>query len=231
MSEGQMIDIGVILEDLKDGKSPRTRKSLDTLNSILESYAKEGNLDFSITQIGRVSAAGNGPGYESIRATKNKHYRDLIEAWAAKCKTTTKKPLSKHSRSNKVPQDNQLLERIPDPAVRALFGQIIAERNRYRKELHLAKQHANVVVDRRPVNQYDTQKEEDAVQLLPSLSGLLNRFEKEALAFAISDDCMQRHNWEYTKAGQVKEKEYNTEIFPRGFVTGLRKILGEVDDA
>ncbi|UIP25666.1 hypothetical protein LZG54_02765 [Acinetobacter towneri] len=33
-----------------------------------------------------------------------------------------------------------------------------------------------------------------------------------------------------TQAGQVKDMEYNTEIFPRGFATGLRKLLSEVDD-
>lgn len=33
-----------------------------------------------------------------------------------------------------------------------------------------------------------------------------------------------------TQAGQVKDTEYNSEVFPRGFVTGLRKLLGEVDD-
>jgi hypothetical protein len=40
---------------------------------------------------------------------------------------------------------------------------------------------------------------------------------------------MEDHGWETTLAGQVKDMECNTEIFPRGFITGLRKILGEVD--
>ena len=31
-------------------------------------------------------------------------------------------------------------------------------------------------------------------------------------------------------AKTLKDMEYNTEIFPRGFATGLRKLLGEVDD-
>jgi len=33
---------------------------------------------------------------------------------------------------------------------RALFGQIIAERNQLRKEVNLLKQNSNVVIDRRP---------------------------------------------------------------------------------
>jgi hypothetical protein len=224
-----VLDIDVILADLKDGKVPRTQQNLDKLNEILKTYAASGQRDFSITQMGRVSAAEGGPGYEALRATRNKHYRALIEAWAAICKTNTKKPLSNTSRSKSIPADNKLLERIPDPAVRALFGQIIAERNRYRKEVNLLKQHANITIDKRPVRQFDTTAD-PSVEVLPSLTGLLNTFEKDALAYAISDECMEKNDWQYTQAGQVKSTEHNAEIFPRGFITGLRKLLGEVDD-
>lgn len=223
------INIDEILADLKDEKTPRTQNNLDTLNAILKAYADSSQHDFSITQIGRISAAQGGPAYEALRATRNIHYRALIEAWAAKCKTNTKKPLSPTSRSKSIPQDNQLLERIPDAAVRALFGQIIAERNRYLKEVNLLKQHANIVIDKRPVRQFSATSE-PSIEVLPSLSGILTESEKNALAYAISDECMKKHNWQTTHAGQVKDMEYNTEIFPRGFATGLRKVLGDVDD-
>ncbi|WP_345860590.1 gamma-mobile-trio protein GmtX [Shewanella algae] len=223
------INIDVILADLKDGKVPRTQKNLNKLNDILKAYADSGQRDFSITQMGRVSAAKGGPGYEALRATRNDHYRTLIEAWAQKCKTTTKKPLSPTSRSKSIPQDNKLLERIPDPAVRALFGQIIAERNRYRKEVNLLKQHVNITIDKRPVRPFDASTK-PSVEVLPSLSGLLTGSEKQALAYAISDECMENNDWQATQAGQVKDMEYNVEVFPRGFVTGLRKVLEEVDN-
>jgi hypothetical protein len=223
------LNIDVILDDLKDDKVPRTKQNLDKLNSILSEYANSGQKDFSITQIGRVSAAEGGPGYEALRATRNTHYRSLIEAWAQKCKTNTKKPLGPHARSKSVPQDNKLLERIPDAAVRALFGQIIAERNRYLREVKLLKQHANITIDKRPVRQFDASAEPN-IEVLPSLSGVFTESEKKALAYAISDECMERNDWQHTQAGQVKNMEYNTEIFPRGFVSGLRKLLGEVGD-
>lgn len=223
------LDIDVILADLKEGKVPRTQQNLDKLNDMLKVYAESGQRDFSITQIGRVSAENGGLAYEALRATRNKHYRTLIEAWAAKCNTSTKKPLSNTSRSKYIPADNKLLERIPDLAVRALFGQIIAERNRYRNEVNLLKQHANIIIDKRPVRQFDTTAE-PSVEVLPSLSGVLTESEKKALAYAISDECMEKNDWQTTQAGQVKDMEYNCEIFPRGFVTGLRKLLGEVGD-
>ena len=221
------IDIDVILADLKDGKSPRTQSNLDSLNDILKAHAESGKRDFCITTIGRVSAEKGGPGYEAVRATRNLHFRTLIEQWASKSSATTTKPLSPTARSKSIPQDYKLLERISDVAVRALFGQIIAERNKYLKEVNLLKQQANITIDKRPVRQFDA---EPIVELLPSLTGVLNKSEKEALAYAISDECMKTHNWETTLAGQVKDMEYNTEIFPRGFATGLRKVLGEVDN-
>ena len=224
------LDIDVILADLKDGKVPRTQQNLDKLNDTLKAYAESGQRDFSITQIGRVSADNGGLAYEALRATRNKHYRTLIEAWAAKYNTNTKKPLSNTSRSKSIPADNKLLERIPDPAVRALFGQIIAERNRYRKEVNLLKQHANITIDKRPVRQFVDTTAEPSVEVLPSLSGVLIESEKKALAYAISDECMEKNDWQTTQAGQVKNMEDNSEVFPRGFVTGLRKLLGEVDD-
>lgn len=223
------LDIDTILADLKEGKAARTRASLDKLNQTLQAYYESGQRDFSITTIGRISTADGGVGYQSLRATANVHFRRLIEAWAAKANTTTKKPLAEKSRSRHVPTDNKLLERISDPALRALFGQIIAERNRYRKEVNILKQHANVVIDKRPVRQFEAQAE-PAVEVLPSLTGLLTPSEVKALQFAVSDECMEKHNWQTTQAGQVKEMEYNSEIFPRGFVTGLRKLLGEVND-
>ena len=94
------IDVNAILDTLKDGKSAKTQASLDKLNETLSSYYAEGKRDFSITTMGRVSAEAGGVGYNSIRATANKHYRDLIEAWAAKARTTTKKPPSTKPRAS-----------------------------------------------------------------------------------------------------------------------------------
>lgn len=221
------IDIDVILEDLKEGRTAKTQQSLDKLNQTLRKHCERGERDFSITTIGRLSAEDGAVGYQSIRATANKHYRALIEAWAAKAKSTTKKPLSSQSRSRRVPQDNQLLERIPDPALRVLFGQIIAERNRYRTQLNILKSQAEVVIDKRPIRLFEASAE-PSVDLLPSLKGIVSDNEIKAMRFAASDECIERQRWLVTQAGQVKD-ELGAEVFPRGFITGLRKLVGEVD--
>lgn len=221
------VDISVILDNLKEGKTPKTQQSLDKLNETLRGYYERGERDFSITTIGQLSANTGGIGYQSIRATANKHYRDLIEAWAAKAKTTMKKPLSRQSRSHRVPQDNQLLERIPDPSLRVLFGQIIAERNRYRTQLNILKNQSEIVIDKRPIRHSEAIAE-PSVELLPSLKGVVSDNEIKALRFAISEQCIERQGWLVTQAGQVKS-ELGDEVFPRGFMTGLRKLVGELD--
>lgn len=71
-------------------------------------------------------------------------------------------------------------------------------------------------------------KAKSSMEVLPSLPADLTESERSSLVYAISDECMENNGWQYTQAGQVKDMQYNAEIFPRGFVTGLRKLLGEV---
>lgn len=220
------IDINAVLETLKAGKSAKTQASLDKLNEALKAYYESGKRDFSITTIGRVSAEANGVGYQSIRATANKHYRDLIEAWAAKAQTTTKKPPSVAAR--KSGQDYQLLERIDDTAVRALFGQIIRERDRYRSEANMLKNQTQIVIDKRPTA-YSEPQSDASVELLPSLKGICSDNEIKALQTVCTDEWLEKLGFQANKLGQVKD-ELGTEILPRGFLTGLKKILGEIDE-
>ncbi|MDW1753565.1 gamma-mobile-trio protein GmtX [Vibrio sp. Vb2535] len=220
------IDVNAILDTLKDGKSAKTQASLDKLNETLSNYYAEGKRDFSITTMGRVSAEAGGVGYNSIRATANKHYRDLIEAWAAKAQTTTKKPPSTKPRASG--QDYKLLERIDDTAVRALFGQIIRERDRYKSEANMLKNQTKIIIDKRPVSA-PLAPSESAVELLPSLTGICSDNEIKALRTVCSDEWLEKLAFNANDLGQVKD-EYGTEILPRGFLTGLRKLLGEVDE-
>lgn len=133
------IDINVLLENLKLDKSPRTEKSLDQLNSLLKARYNSGEKDFSIATIGRISKANNGVGTVSIRNKTGVHFRLLIEAWATKANTTLKKPHVTQSRVLNIPTDLQLLTRLDDPALRAVFGQIIAEKNKLKVENNILK--------------------------------------------------------------------------------------------
>jgi len=221
-----MIDIDAVLESLQNGKTARTKASLDKLNQTLQHYYQSGARDFSITTIGRMSVRKGGVGYESIRATANKHYRDLIEAWAAKAQTTTKKPPVGSAKKNG--QDYQLLERIDDTAVRALFGQIIRERDRYKSEANLLKSQTKIVIDKRPTTFTESQPKAN-VELLPSLKGICTDNEIKALRTVCTEEWLEKLDFQANALGQVKD-EFGMEVLPRGFLTGLKKLLDEVDE-
>lgn len=220
------IDIDAVLETLKEGKTAKTQASLDKLNQTLKIYYASAARDFSVTTIGRVSEEKGGVGYQSIRATANKHYRDLIEAWAAKAQTTTKKPPL--GPAKKTGQDYQLLERIDDTAVRALFGQIIRERDRYKSEVNMLKNQTKIIIDKRPIA-FTKSQPDGSVDWLPSLKVICSDNEIKALQTVCSEEWLERLGFRANELGQVKD-EYGTEILPRGFLRGLRKILGEIHE-
>lgn len=216
-----MTNIENILSDITTDKTPRTKKSIEKLNDILQAYYKEGGRDFSITTIGDLSEKHDGPGYESLRATKNTHYRRIIEAWAESARASLKKPSSKKG-LHEPPSDNKLLERVSDLALRTVFAQIIAERNRLQKEVILLKQNMNIVIDKRP-----QKLSTESPQLSQPVANALIPMEISSLEYAISDACMQKQGWAKTPAGQVKEVEFGSEIFPRGFCSAIEKILSK----
>ena len=223
------IEPEILLDELKQGAHPRTQRSLAQLNEVLHKHYESGERDFSVTTVGRLSEKAKGPGYSSIRSTRNVHYRRLIEAWAAKAGTNMKKPLAQYSRQREIPTDRQLLERLSDPALRAVFGQIISERDRLKREVKLLKQNAEIVIDKRPVRPLASSADAP-VQVLPALSGILTEMEAQALRYAISDECFEKMGWQSTKAGQVKCEEYRSEVYPRGYVNGIRKVLEQIEN-
>ncbi|MEA1097442.1 gamma-mobile-trio protein GmtX [Escherichia coli] len=113
------------------------------------------------------------------------------------------------------------LERIPDLAVRALFGQIIAERNRYRNEVKSAQttyQYHHRQTPRAAVS-YDTRYLR--WRYYRPLSGILTHSERKPWRIPISEECMDKNNWQITQAGQVKDTtttvKFFTEVLSQGF--------------
>ncbi|WP_318838495.1 gamma-mobile-trio protein GmtX [Providencia sp. PROV170] len=51
----------------------------------------------------------------------------------------------------------------------------------------------------------------------------------KALQTVCTDEWLEKLGFQANELGQVKD-EYGVEILPRGFLTGLKKILGEIDE-
>jgi hypothetical protein len=219
-----MIDAQVIFEDLKDRASTRQAKSLTVLNDVLKSQHASGVRNFSIAEIARLSVQRGGPSAQTIRNKTGLIFRQLIEAWAAQAGASMKATVNPTAKGNRIPKDYELLERLSDPAMRALFGQIIAERNRFRNELNTIKAHSALIVDRRPVQQFAPSEGSGVVQLVRTLN--LNDMEIEALKAAISDEFFELREWTVSEFGQVKD-ENGRGIYMHGYVNAIKKVLKE----
>lgn len=230
MEYSQMqVNINLILEDLKRDKTQRTQSSLDQLNSLLERRFNAGEKDFSIATIGRASKANGGVGEVSIRNKSGEHFRRLIDVWASKAQTTMKKPPVSHSRKHETPSDIELLKQLDDPAMRAVFGQIIAEKNKLKAENHILKQNTEVILDMRPNQSINVKQVHQEVQVVPAfpLNGIFVKSEIEALADAINENNMAHRGWTISKYGAVKD-ENNRPLFKTGFVSAIQKILSQL---
>ena len=222
-----LIDIEMILDDLKRDKNPRTQCSLDKLNQHLKRQFEEGKKDFSIATIGRLSKANGGIGTVSIRNKSGEHFRLLIDAWATKANVSVKKNPKDSSKNFKVPADMELLKRLADPAMRAVFGQIIAERNKLKAENSILKQNTEIIVDMRPNQFLYTPQVEQGVEVLPALDSILLGTEIEALEDAINETKIISRCWTVTQMGAVKDENGCT-LFKTGFISAIQKVLAEI---
>lgn len=222
-----MFDPEVIFEDLMAKANAQQKKSLTVLNGVLAEHYKAGEKNFSIAEIARLSVAKGGPSTSTIRNKTGLCFRQLIEVWAAKAGMSMKKPINPRLKSNSVPKDNELLQRIDDPALRGVFGMIIAERNRYRNELNTLKGQSDFVIDLRPMKvPPPVQTTQEGVEVIPSLRGILNDSEVEALKSAVDDVFLEKQGWTVGKAGQVRG-EFGP-LYKHGYVHAIKKILAEL---
>ncbi|MGP5313337.1 MULTISPECIES: gamma-mobile-trio protein GmtX [Psychrobacter] len=221
------INTDLLLEELKSNKSQRTKNSLDKLNSLLESRFKKGLKDYSIASIGRASKETGGIGTVSIRNKSGQHYCLLIDAWAAKANTTMKKPPAPHSRKNDIPSDMDLLKRLDDPALRAVFGQIIAEKNKLKAENRILKQNTEVIIDNRPNQVTQAKNTASSVEVIHSLKKILVDSEIEALKDSIDETKIAKRGWCVTENGAIKN-EHDRTLFKVGFINAIQKVLSQV---
>ncbi|MAY57953.1 MULTISPECIES: gamma-mobile-trio protein GmtX [Pseudoalteromonas] len=201
------------LEALKEGRTKKTRDTLNKLNLILSKYFEQGGVDFSITNIGMLSNENEGPSYETLRATKNVHYRKLIGYWS-ELRSEQNQPVE--HKGKLLLSDNELLNKIPDIATRAYFARILTERKKFKNELNILKNQSEIVIDKR--NQFN-----QTADSMPNLQ--LTQNELSALTYAVSVECMELNGWLKTEVGQVKGSEYQNEVFPRGFIQALNKVI------
>lgn len=211
-----------VLAALKADARPQKRRALDVVNAVCAELHKLGARDFSLATIGRLAEQRQGPSMRTLYNAQSEHYRALIQAWAHFTSETTGRPAAVLI---KPLAEEDLLRKIVDPALRALFGAIVAERNRLRSEVNILRSHAGIVVDRRVLPGDIKVADGQVMQLLTAGHRLLS-MEREALARAISIKFLEQEGWREGPNGEILNAK-GRKLFGLGYGTAIRKVLEE----
>lgn len=203
------------LEQLKANATPRRAKNLDIIHAVCRKQHEGGSADFSVATISKIAQECGGPVKSTIHNKTGDAFKGLIKAWADHTGGTTRKV-------RKVMENPvyAVLDKIPDPAVRAVMGAVLAENKKLRGEVNLLKANTEVIID---LTTKPSSHTRETIQILPVFNGL-NDSEREALRHAISDELMQDEAWLQDNHGRILNAKGRT-IFKIGFVSAIRKIL------
>lgn len=209
------------LEEIQNGKSSRIVRSLEKLNELLESLFIEGNRNFSISHIGRLSKAAGGVSESSIRCKTGKHYQDLIDFWKKEAKLEKdKNPITdlKKFADKEIDIVNKNVENI---AARSFIFTIIAERDKLRK---IVKSQEKIIKTSVTISAKDLGN--DVSQLVQNKSNFyLDPMEINVLKDSIEFDYhIIRRFWDTLDDGSVLD-EHGDQIYKGGYINVIKKII------
>ncbi|MFV8825986.1 gamma-mobile-trio protein GmtX [Thauera sp. WH-2] len=207
-----------LLEQLKKNATPRKQRSLELIYQVCREQYERGSRDFSVATIALIAADRGGPSKGAIHNKTGDDYKGLIKAWAEHTGGVTRK-VRQVSENPYI----ELLNKIENPALRSMMSGILAENRQMRRQITLLKAEGNRVIDMRP----RPAENREPVQILPASTGLYPS-EIEALRHAVSDRLLRDEGWTSDAEGRVLN-EAGRVIFKPGYVTAIRKIIGEGD--
>lgn len=206
-----------LLERLKANANPRKQKNLDIIHAVCREQYERDAKDFSVATISRIAQERGGPVKSTIHNKTGDDFKGLIKAWAEHTGGVTRKV----RKLNESPI-HAVLDKIENPAVRAVMGAVLAENQKLKREVNLLKANAEVVIDmRRAASTVPS----ETIEILSAATGLTDS-EKEALRHAVSDRLMQDEGWTQDEHGRILNAK-GRPIFKVGFVSGIQKLLGK----
>ena len=209
-----------LLDQLKTTAKPRKQKTLELIHEVCREQYERGSKDFSVATIARIATGRGGPSKGSIHNATGDDYKGLIKAWAEHTGGVTRKV-------RKISENpySALIDKIENPALRSMMNGILAENRQMRGQITLLKAEGNRVIDMRP----QSTEPRETVQILPASYGLYPT-EIEALRHAVSAKFLEDEGWATDAEGRVFS-ETKRVIYKPGYVTAIRKIIGEEGQA
>jgi len=209
-----------VLKTLKQSARPQKQRNLDVVHAVCAELHHLGSRDFSLATVGRMSEQRHGVSQGALYNKASADFRTLIEVWAAYTVGATprlpgpRKPLA----------EEELLHRIEDPALRALIGSIVAERNRLRAGLNTLRSHANIVIDRRVLPGEVRAAQDGQIMQVLTVTEALLPLEREALEKAISPTFLEQEGWREGRDGEIRNAN-GRKLFEVGFAMAIRKLI------
>jgi hypothetical protein len=209
-----------LLDQLKKTATPRKQQTLELIHDVCREQYERGSRDFSVVTIARVAATRGGPSKGAIHNKTGDDYKGLIKAWAEHTGGVTRKvrQVSENPYS-------ALIDKIENPALRSMMAGILAENRKMRREITLLKAEDNRMIDMRT----SISNSRETIQILPASNGLYSS-EIEALRHAVSDRTCKDEGWSFDAEGRVLN-EAGRVVFKAGYVSGIRKVIGEGNPA
>lgn len=206
-----------LLNQLKASASKRKIKNLEIIDSVCREQHERGSKDFSVATIAKIAQERGGPAKSTIHNKTGDDFKGLIKAWADQ----TGGVLRKVRKVSENPLYS-ILDQIPDPAVRALIGAVLAENTHLRRAVNLLKANYNGIIDQRLSTSGNPERGTNS--LTPALTGLLTSVEMIALQLSISAATMRDEGWSIDEHGRVVNAK-GRPVFKVGFATAIQKIL------
>ena len=212
------IDVDLFVEQLKEGKDPRTQRTLGVVKNTYDEYVASAKFKFNnkiiLTEIAALcEKKENGIGYVTLRSKRYPHYRKLHDVYVAKFVDTGKKG----ARPN-ITSEFDLVKDIKDDTVRGHLLDIIRQRNDYRRNCNRLKQEAK-----------QTELRNYEFKTIESLNDKLEDEHIDALRNSVSDKFMDSKNWKFNwKNGSVKD-DNGERIYRTGYLHAIKIILDIVD--
>lgn len=206
-------------------KGPRSQKAanLKALHDICAAQYAIKNLavrDFSLPAIGRLCEDKGVFKARVLYNAASEDYVALIKAWSAFSGAPSIKPPKKEISP---PAGHAYLMRIEDPALRSIMQSVIVERDKLKSQLALLKSTSQIVVNQRPLGATIAPGSEGVPVI--EIGAQLTDSESEALRKALAKDFLADQGWSIGQDGEVLTTTGRT-LFEPGFVTAIRKVLG-----
>jgi hypothetical protein len=209
---------------LATGKRSDKAEKLRKLNELCATeYNRhsQGARDFTLANIARIAEIHGLFMAKSIYTNQSKDYAALVKAWEA-----YNGPKQSALVRQQQPQSDkyEFLERIEDPAVRALCHMGLVERDRLKVELNLCKSMTEVTVDLRKLDAKSSPSDSNVA--IVEVGAQLTEKERKALTAAIDPKVLAKEGWQIGRAGCIETKNGRMVQLP-GYATAIARILGK----